>query len=176
MHSRPIGADEVWFPTSRGDWVVFEDGSRAQVLMQSPDLVQLREVGGAIVTLRTEDFFAMKLRNLSEEFTVSVTFGIDYAHQSLATRAIPGLMQSRLREELRAMVGPDSLVDLTVDFSAAAASSLDLAVYAQCRGAAAGDYGRIRRAISRALVDLCNEHGWTIPFPQVTVHHAKEAG
>lgn len=175
FHSRPIGADEVWFPTSRGDWVLLDDGSRWQVMMQSPDLVQLKEIGGAHLTCRTEDFLAMKARNLSHDFAVGLTFGVDYAHQAVVTRQIPGLVQSRVREELRTMVGPDNLIDLRVEFKEASASSLDLLILAQCRGAVARDYARIQRAMSRVMVDACTEHGWTIPFTQVTLHQASQA-
>ena len=45
-------------------------------------------------------------------------------------------------------------------------------VPASLRGAAARDYDRLQRAISRVLVDTCNEQGWVIPFTQVTLHQA----
>jgi hypothetical protein len=31
----------------------------------------------------------------------------------------------------------------------------------------------LERAIPRICVDVCNEQGWVIPFPQITVHQAE---
>ena len=31
----------------------------------------------------------------------------------------------------------------------------------------------IRRAVSRLLVEACNENGWVIPFPQLTLHRSE---
>lgn len=172
LHSRPIGSDEVWFPTSRGDWVVMDNGVRAQVVVQSPDLVQLQLLGGAQVTCRTEDFVGMKACNLSSDFRINVTFGVDYAHQAICTTRIPAAMEAALRRELQAMVGADKLVNLRVEFKEAGASSLDYAVLVDLRGTVARDHDRVLRAISRILVDVCNEQSWVIPFTQVTLHQA----
>ncbi len=172
LHSRPVGADEVWFPTSRGDWVIWKDGVRAQVVVQSPDLVQLQMLGGAQLTCRTEDFIGMVVCNLSNDFRVSATFGVDYAHQAISTTQIPTLMETVLRREISAIVGADNLVGLRVEFKAAAASSLDYTVLVDLRGGVARDYDRLQRAISRVLVETCNEQGWVIPFTQVTLHQA----
>ncbi|KAF4531329.1 hypothetical protein B566_EDAN019436 [Ephemera danica] len=38
------------------------------------------------------------------------------------------------------------------------------------RGSAAPAYRRIERALNRWCVECCNEQGWEIPFPQMTIH------
>lgn len=74
--SRPNREDEPWFPTRTGDWVLFADGTVGQVLRQTPDTVQL-QVGGSSLAINTSQFLNEKLRNLSQGFSVGVTFGID---------------------------------------------------------------------------------------------------
>jgi hypothetical protein len=37
-------------------------------------------------------------------------------------------------------------------------------------GKAAGSYWTVGRIIQQACVTVCNEHGWIIPFTQLTVH------
>ena len=64
------------------------------------------------------------------------------------------------------------LTTLTVEFSQAGASSLDLAVITGFNSDAADRYFQIRRLLQRLAVEACNRHGWVIPFNQITVHQA----
>ena len=51
-------------------------------------------------------------------------------------------------------------------------SSLDFEARADFTGEAAPRYRELRRAMQRLLVDACTQNGWTIPFPQLTLHRA----
>jgi hypothetical protein len=84
-------------------------------------------------------------------------------------------MLERLRRELATLYPPEQLLKLGVEFLEAGASSLDYLVLADWDGAAAPSYERCQRAIQRVLVDLCNEQGWNIPFPQMTLHKGADA-
>ncbi|MEZ5966162.1 MAG: hypothetical protein R3F56_20160 [Planctomycetota bacterium] len=170
LRSRPCREHEPWFPSLEGDWVVV-DGQRGRVLLQTPETVQV-DVFGARVTYTTADYLAAKPTNLTHGFRVRSSFGIDYSHQAIATGDVPRLMRERLDRELRQLVGDDNVARLDVEFQAAGASSLDYIALADLRGGAASFYERIPRLLQRALVDVCNERGWTIPFPQLTVHRA----
>ena len=101
---------------------------------------------------------------------VESTFGIDYRHQAAATAEIPAAMRAKLRAELPKVVGAEALRDVLVLFARANDSSLDYVVWADLAGAAAPLANRIPGEIQRLLVEACNENGWTIPFPQLTVH------
>ena len=101
---------------------------------------------------------------------VESTFGIDYRHQAAATAEIPAAMRAKLRAELPKVVGAEALRDVQVLFARANDSSLDYVVWADLAGAAAPLANRIPGEIQRLLVEACNENGWTIPFPQLTVH------
>ncbi|MEJ2323153.1 MAG: hypothetical protein P8Z31_12785, partial [Gammaproteobacteria bacterium] len=69
----------------------------------------------------------------------------------------------------------DKLLNLRVEFAQANTSSLDLAVIADFEGELGDLYNRLRRAIQRWCVEASTEHGWEIPFQQITLHHAAES-
>ena len=81
-------------------------------------------------------------------------------------------MRERLHRALVDTVGEDKLINLTVEFKEASASSLDYEVMADLHGDLAPRLETLRRLIQRVLVDTCNEQGWVIPFTQITVHQA----
>ena len=122
--------------------------------------------------LQTQDYLALSPRNLSTGFRICTTFGIDYKHQPDSTTSIPALMQQKLEKDLRELVGADLLRHVRVELSNAGASSLDYDIEVDIEGAAAPQRPVIRRAISRLLVEACNEHGWGIPFSQLVLHQA----
>ena len=63
--------------------------------------------------------------------------------------------------------------DILVEFSTAAASSLDFLVYVTLDASVAASFGRVRRLIQRGCVETCEREGWSIPFTQLTVHQAE---
>lgn len=172
MHSRPAGEHEEWFPTRAGDWVELADGRMGRVAYQTPSAVQLVELGGAQTVYSAEAFIALNPRNLSTNFRVSSVFGIDYKHQAIATTEVPKAMTAKLEAGLPAVAGKDRIKDIQVLFHAAGASSLDYEIHVDLDGEAAPKQPLIRNAVQSLLVDACNEHGWEIPFTQVTVHQA----
>ncbi len=172
LHSRPSGKAETWFPCREGDWVELSDGRWGQVASQTPSAVRLLVEGGASVVYPTAAFLDMHPCLLSNGFVVRVIFGIDYKHQAQCTREIPDLMQARLARDLPALVGEGNLASVTVELKTAGPSSLDLVAKVMTKGGAAPYYRRLENVINRILVEACTEHGWDIPFPQVTVHRA----
>ncbi len=172
MHSRPAGTKELWFPSKEGDWVVIDDSFWGRVVLQTPEMVQIVRLGGARKTIPTGDYLSAAPTNLSMDFRIAVTFGIDYEHQAICTTEVAPQFQARLEQEIPNLVSEDTIRKLNVEFKEAGASSLDFAVLADFSGEAASKYSSLRRAIQRILVDVCNEQGYGIPFTQVTVHEA----
>lgn len=173
MTSRPPGEREAWFPCREGDWVELSDGKSGRVTNQTPGAVTMTELGGARLVYPTANFLALNPRNLSANFRIESTFGIDYKHQPQATTEIPAKMEEKLKTELPKLIDPKNILDVSVAFSAASASSLDYIVTVDLKGDSAHQAREARLAISRILVDACNENGWQIPFKQITVHQAK---
>ncbi len=172
MKSRPSRHDEPWFPCKKGDWVILSDGARGKVIGISPELVQLVERGGAQLTYQTSEFLAKSPRNLATNFRVKEIIGISYKLQAESTGSIPQLLQDYIQRRVEEEGLGDKLLNLRVEFAQANNSSLDLAVIADFKGELGDLYNRLRRAIQRWCVDACTEHGWEIPFPQMTLHGA----
>ncbi len=170
MTSRPVGELEAWFPCEKGDWVALSDGHSGKITSQTPGSVELVTPGGERVAYPTAAFLGLHPSNLSDRFRVATTFGVDYRHQAIATTEIPEKMRAKLQAELPSVVAAANILDIQVFFSCANSSSLDYSIWVDMKGAAAPANGRIPGAIQRILVDACNENGWIIPFPQMTVH------
>lgn len=172
--SRPFDKDmEQWFPSNEGDWILLPDEGLARVVAQTPEYVQVVKLGGAKVTMPTTEFLSKSFENLAGSFRISTIFGIDYEHQKDSTEKIPEIMWAHLTREVCSLIGDrDKLLSLKVEFAAAGASSLDLAIIADFDGSLAAKYQVIERALQRMAVDCCNANGWIIPFTQITLHNA----
>jgi len=174
MISRPYDEDEPWFPSREGDFVVLNDQTYGRVMLQSPEVVQLR-VAGAIRTYPVGAFLDSHPQNLSlHGFAIIMKFGVDYQYQAHVTTDIRQKFADYLDTHLKASDFGRYLKDFFVEFDEAAASSLNFFVWAAFSGEAAESYGRVRRLLQRLAVEACNANGWVIPFNQVTVHLAQE--
>lgn len=173
MTSRPCLKDEAWFPSQEKDWVMVDDEVLAQVVSIRPDLVELCCKGGQRRLVPTSAFVEMQPMNLSRGFGLSTTFGIDYKHQAESTKTIPKLLADDVREGLLKMVKQEDLLEVTVEFQNAGASSLDYAIIARFSGQVADRQPGLKRALQRLAVDACNKRGWVIPFQQLVVHRGE---
>ncbi|MDP0492549.1 MAG: mechanosensitive ion channel [Verrucomicrobiota bacterium JB023] len=175
LRSRPHDVREAWFPTKAEDWVLI-NGSLGKVVMQTPEYVQILRLGGARETFPTPEFLGMAPVNLSNNFRVKVRFGIDYEHQAIVTDEAVSVFKAAIDQGLADFLGGRELMNsVNVEFASAGASSLDFDILADFKGGAAERYEKIKRAIQRLCVEVCNERGWVIPFTQVTVHSASAA-
>lgn len=170
LRSRQFHKDEKLFPSAVSDHVILQDGTFGRVTLQSPDYVELIGYGGSRYHFDTREFRKSCVRNLRDGFGETYSFGIDYRYQSQVTEELPTL----LREELETVLKEGHLFgyvsSLKVEFEEAAASSLNLAIVIHFTGEAAQYYPSLARTIQRGCVRASNKHGWTIPFPQLSVH------
>ena len=174
LQSRPFHKHEPWFPSQEGDWVLLDDGTFGTVTLQTPEIVQLQLLGGSQKTYPTPAFMDQNPTDLSHNFRVDVTFGVDYTHQDVSTQEIPEKLKARIQADLERTGYWTHVNTLAVEFQEAAASSLDMAIMADFSGEMAQDYEKLQRLLQRIAVDASNEHGWDIPFAQITVHQAQE--
>jgi len=172
LHSRPSDSKEPWFPTKENDWVKLNDGCFGKVIQQTPDQVVVLRLGGSLKTYPTADFVEQCPENLSRGFRVTSTFGIGYGHRSIATDQAPQILQEAVHKHLVEALGREQVRSVKVEFKAAATSSLDYLVLADFSGDAASRQAALERMIQQACIDVCNEQGWDIPFPQMVVHQA----
>ncbi len=176
LHSRPPAQNEAWFPTLTGDWIQLADGRLAQVRTQTPELVQIIELGGAQVTVATSAFIEQAPRNLSHGFRVEVPFGVDYRHQAIATDEIPRILRQSVSDGLLTFIGENAMRGVAVEVLRAGESSIDYEVEADFTGDVAARYEEIEREMARLLIAACNRHGWVIPFPQLVMHRGLPNG
>ncbi len=173
MTSREPDPKEPWFPTEKDDWVVLADGTYGKTVTQTPEQVVVLKLGGSLKTYPTGDFLEQSPENLSHGFRVSCTFGIDYRHQEAAAEKIPTHLAQALTSALVADVGREAVRSVKVEFSEAAASSLNYRILADFDGSMGARYQALHRKIQQVCLETCNAHGWVIPFTQITVHQAE---
>jgi len=175
INSRPFSYDEAWFPSKKGDYLLMPDGSLAEVLSQSPENVELKTRGGMIISYPSQNFFAMDSYNLSKggSFGVASVFGIDYAHVDISLDTVPDVFKKAAIEGLRVAGLNEHVEDILVDFQTANSSSLDYLIYITMNSRVASSYFKISRVAQQSCVNACNENGWGIPFPQLTLHNAE---
>ncbi|MGB1129589.1 MAG: hypothetical protein ACPG4K_06040 [Haloferula sp.] len=172
LHSRPADAKEPWFPSRKDDWVILSDDTYGKVIEQTPEQVVVLRLGGSLKTYPTSDFLELAPENLSRGYRIQVVFGIDYEHQSIATTEVPKVFKERIEQALLEEVGEDGLRSVKVQFTSAAASSLDYAILVDCDGSLGSRRNHLKRVIQATCVDICNDQGWGIPFQQITLHQA----
>lgn len=172
--TRPFAPDEPWFPSRKGDWVLLNDGTYGRIVQQSADMVRLWLYGSSYKTYQTESYLQQNPIVLSTGFLVRSDFGVDYSLQDIVTTDVPQAFEQAVRSEIEKAGKADALQGLTVDFLQAGASSLDIVIFATVHGSAADSYYVFGRLIQRACVKTCTAKGWTIPFPQLTVHSQQQ--
>lgn len=172
--SRAADEREPWFPTRENDYVLLNDDAYGQVILQTPETVQLR-IATAIKSFVTQSFVDQSPKNLSlEGFSVILHFGVDYQYQAEVTGVIRDTLEKELAAGLQREPQGKYLQGLVVEFAEAGASSLDFIAIATFSPQAAESYLHLRRLLQRLALDACNHHGWAIPFNQMTVHLARE--
>ncbi len=170
MVSRQSDPKESWFPTQVGDWVLADLEIHAKVIRQTPEHVVLVKLGGSIQTYPTADFLQLKLENLSHGFRLETTVGIDYAHRLHANDDVAQKITDVVESGLINDIGHDSLKCIKVEFYQAGESSLDYRILADFDGSTAAKYRYLQRRLQALFLDACNQYGWEIPFPQLTLH------
>ncbi len=175
LHSHPDKGNLKFFPTSKGDWVILSDETFGKVLHQTPEYVELVQLGGAHKTYRTQAFLDLSPVNLSNSsYRIVSTFGVDYKHQADVTEEIANQMQKEVKDGIKAFLEePTNLVRLKVEFASASTSSLDFKIIADFKSEVAPKYHELNRLIQRQAVEACNKYDWEIPFTQITLHQAK---
>jgi len=171
LASRPV-KDDLWFPSSKGDFVLLPSGTFGEVLAQTPELVQLKVLGGMIQTICTADYYAMNVTNLTSggQYGVAVTFGFDYNLQKISLDKIPETLHAAVMATFVDQDLSDYIDSVLVDLKSASASSIDYLIFVVVKSEKASSYFKIQRLVQQSCVQVANDHDWNIPFPQIMVH------
>jgi uncharacterized membrane protein YbaN (DUF454 family) len=172
LRSRAHGVGEPWFPTDEGDVILMPDGRPARVEFQSIENVKLRMPGNNTAIVPAAEFAGQAVERLSDGYRVDITFGLDYADQAEITTTMRDTMEREVEAMWRESRWADALQSISVEFENAGASSLDYFVRVDLDGSCALELMAQKRMLARCCVDVCNRHGWVIPFSQLTLHVA----
>ena len=170
LHSRPVGDNEAWFPTEEGDWVLIGDDLFGEVAHQSPEMVQVRKEGGAVVSFPIAGFLEANPVNLSKGFRATASLGLDYRHQAQALTEIPSKLKASIDVGLERIVDRDMILAVDAMLVSAGDSALEFELEADLTGDAAPLYEDICDALTQIAVACSIENGWVIPTPQLTIH------
>ncbi len=176
LRSRPYDPAERWFPCKESEWVMLADGTLGPVTMQTPEVVEITLIGGSRKTYPTAEFLKQNPNNISAGFRLTTTVRFDTRHQSESTREIPDKLKEAVWGELNKESFAKKILNVSVEFKEAQSSSLDLAILVDVAEKAGRHYDRLTRMIPRIAVEACNEYGWVIPFPQITLHTGSPHG
>jgi hypothetical protein len=143
--------------------VLLADGTFGQVALQTPEMVQLTLLGGSRKTYPTPEFLQQHPDNLSANFRLKITVSLAYQHQAQNIPAALEQLQAQLLAELANQGYQQALLKLAVEFQAASAGLLDVAVLADFAGQAAKDYDRLSRMLPRLMVEISQQAGWRLP-------------
>ena len=170
LRMRHVTDDEPWFVTEVGHWAVLSNGNYGRITYQSPERVCIQDPGGHTKTIPTEDFLALHPTNLSHGYALATTFGIDYSHQGLDYDMVANTFAECVRLKVLEHCREEEVEAVFSAFREANTSSLDYIVVAKLAGSADDRRLPLQRALQKGCLDACNQNGWTIPFPQLTVH------
>lgn len=170
IRSRPYHPDEPWFPCKQNDCIILADGTMGKIEIQTPEIVQLAVAGGSRKTYPTAEFLNQNPLNLSRNFSVRVTFGIDYQHQAICLTEVPPKLRETVKAGLINEGYGDDIMNLNVEFKEVGDSSLDYLIFADFSGRVAKDYNKLSRIIQKIALETCNKYGWEIPFTTYTIH------
>lgn len=170
LRSRPPAEHEPWFPCQPEEWVKMSDGTHGKVRVQTPEMVKMELLGGAVASYRTLTFLSLSPVNLSSGFRLWVTFRLDYSHRTEITSELPDIFEKEMPDGLADMGYGAVTRKIAVQFKTAGPSSLDLEIMADFSGAAAPDFDILKRVLARVCVDISNRYDWIVPLRQVRVH------
>ncbi|VFQ43637.1 hypothetical protein [Desulfoluna butyratoxydans] len=167
LRSRPWHPDEPWFPTLSGDWVLLSDTTHAKVTVQSPDVVNLRLLGGAIRRITPAEFLSLAPTNLSQGFRLEARFRLDPCHRTEAATTIPAALEKSLTTRFAETRWIPE--DLSVQYRRTLPSFLELSVLADFPGSCAEDHPLIAMALEQHCLETAASMAWDLPTHRMAV-------
>ena len=166
--SQPIADDEPWFPSNLHDYILLPDGSFGQVVIQTPEFVQIKS-REMIRTYLVSDYLNLAVKNLSMgSFACVGNFGLSLEHQKICLDTVPKAFEGAIKSNFERNEMQSSLEELRVEMSSIQSASIQYFLYVQMTSGAAEHYWKIQRMMQQACVAACNREGWKIENPDST--------
>ena len=168
--SRPMAKDEDMFPTKKGNWISLKDGSFGEVILQTPDQVLLRTLGGSQLYYQTPQFLSLFPENLSHGYFIEVVLKVDYQLQKKVLELLT-FFKEGFEEQLNSHeMFKGHIKKMMVEFKAQGEHAFELWVRVDAEGAIAPEKFTLERFIHKTFIELCNEKEMTIPLEQLKIH------
>ena len=166
--SQPIADDEPWFPSNLHDYILLPDGSFGQVVIQTPEFVQIKS-REMIRTYLVSDYLNLAVKNLSMgSFACVGNFGLSLEHQEICLDMVPKAFERAIKSNFERNEMQSSLEELRVEMSSIQSASIQYFLYVRLKSGAAEHYWKIQRMMQQACVATCNGEGWKIENPDST--------
>ena len=166
--SQPIADDEPWFPSNLHDYILLPDGSFGQVVIQTPEFVQIKS-REMIRTYLVSDYLNLAVKNLSMgSFACVGNFGLSLEHQKICLDTVPKAFEGAIKSNFERNEMQSSLEELRVEMSSIQSASIQYFLYVRLKSGAAEHYWKIHRMMQQACVATCNREGWKIENPDST--------
>ena len=166
--SQPIAEDEPWFPSNLHDYILLPDGSFGQVVIQTPEFVQVKS-REMIRTFLVSDYLNLGIKNLSMgTFACVGNFGISLEHQEICLDLVPNAFERSIGLFIDQNGLQPLLEELSVEMSSIQSGSIQYFLYVRMKSPAAEHYWKILRIMQQACVATCNSEGWKVENPDMT--------
>ena len=166
--SQPIADDEPWFPSNLHDYILLPDGSFGQVVIQTPEFVQIKS-REMIRTYLVSDYLNLAVKNLSMgSFACVGNFGLSLEHQEICLDTVPKAFEGAIKSNFERNEMQSSLEELRVEMSSIQSASIQYFLYVRFQSGMAEHYWKIQRMMQQACVATCNREGWKIENPDST--------
>ncbi len=166
--SQPIADDEPWFPSNLNDYILLPDGSFGQVVIQTPEFVQIKS-REMIRTYLVSDYLNLAIKNLSMgAFACVGSFGISLEHQEICLDLVPNAFERSIGLFIDQNGLQPFLEELSVELSSIQSGSIQYFLYVRMKSPAAEHYWKILRIMQQACVATCNSEGWKVENPDMT--------
>ncbi|RZO45009.1 MAG: hypothetical protein EVA80_08635 [Proteobacteria bacterium] len=166
--SQPIAEDEPWFPSNLHDYILLPDGSFGQVVIQTPEFVQIKS-REMIRTFLVSDYLNLGIKNLSMgAFACVGNFGISLEHQEICLDLVPNAFERSVGLFIDQNGLQPFLEELSVELSSIQSGSIQYFLYVRMKSPAAKYYWKILRIMQQACVATCNSERWKVKNPDIT--------
>ena len=166
--SQPIAEDEPWFPSNLHDYILLPDGSFGQVVIQTPEFVQIKS-REMIRTFLVSDYLNLGIKNLSMgAFACVGNFGISLEHQEICLDLVPNAFERSVGLFIDQNGLQPFLEELSVELSSIQSGSIQYFLYVRMKSPAAEQYWKILRIMQQACVATCNSERWKVENPDIT--------
>lgn len=170
LQSRPILADEIWFPTKVGDWITLSDGQYGKVSTQSPEQVVLKSHTGLDVFYTVADFLSLHPVNYSSGYTLELPFQFDISEK----QRLNGDFFEKLAKILSTSLKEYDTQNIEIKVGALKSGAIDLIARIQCGKTQAAQKVEIERECYSALLKYMLEENIEFPKEQHRIKLKKE--